>query len=235
MERWEGKWGQRGNRAAAKGRRTRRWGAAAEGLGRAEKPPTQPGAGAGAGGRLGPGSPGASALSCRGFIYLRAPPGAGGCGRKRLACAGRPAAGAPLRTPALPAPRLRPPAPQPAEHGARRGRCDGADGAREPARGSVARGTHPRPPPHPRVRGLWVAGGGMLGRAAGRKSYSPYSAGRRSTGKADSPRRSLDSLPHAPAVRLTVRPGAPRGCWGGGPGVSRAAAPQGGRGRVFKG
>ncbi|KAM6189272.1 rho GTPase-activating protein 45 [Sarcoramphus papa] len=43
----------------------------------------------------------------------------------------------------------------------------------------------------------------MLGRAAGRNSYSPYSAGRRRTGKANSPKRSLDSLPHAPAVWLT--------------------------------
>ncbi|XP_054031466.1 rho GTPase-activating protein 45 [Dryobates pubescens] len=43
----------------------------------------------------------------------------------------------------------------------------------------------------------------MLGRAAGRRSYSPYSAGRRGTGKANSPKRSLDSLPHAPAVWLT--------------------------------
>ncbi|XP_063213891.1 rho GTPase-activating protein 45 isoform X1 [Chroicocephalus ridibundus] len=43
----------------------------------------------------------------------------------------------------------------------------------------------------------------MLGRAAGRKSYSPYSVGRRRTGKAHSPTRCLDSLPHAPAVRLT--------------------------------
>uniref|UniRef100_A0A8C4V4L5 Rho GTPase activating protein 45 n=1 Tax=Falco tinnunculus TaxID=100819 RepID=A0A8C4V4L5_FALTI len=43
----------------------------------------------------------------------------------------------------------------------------------------------------------------MLGRAAGRKSYSPYLAGRRRTGKANSPKRSLDSLPHAPAVWLT--------------------------------
>ncbi|XP_065714587.2 rho GTPase-activating protein 45 isoform X1 [Patagioenas fasciata] len=38
----------------------------------------------------------------------------------------------------------------------------------------------------------------MLGRAAGRNSYSPHSAG-----KAHSPKRSLDSLPHAPTVRLT--------------------------------
>ncbi|KAM9215565.1 rho GTPase-activating protein 45 [Leptosomus discolor] len=43
----------------------------------------------------------------------------------------------------------------------------------------------------------------MLGRAAGRNSYSPYLAGRRRTGKTDSPKRSLDSLPHAPAVWLT--------------------------------
>ncbi|XP_074664472.1 rho GTPase-activating protein 45 isoform X2 [Strix aluco] len=43
----------------------------------------------------------------------------------------------------------------------------------------------------------------MLGRAAGRNSYSPYSAGRRRTGKTNSPKRSLDSLPHAPAVWLT--------------------------------
>ncbi|XP_074019838.1 rho GTPase-activating protein 45 [Numenius arquata] len=43
----------------------------------------------------------------------------------------------------------------------------------------------------------------MLGRAAGRNSYSPYSAGRRRTGKAHLPTGSLDSLPHAPAVRLT--------------------------------
>ncbi|KAM6396100.1 rho GTPase-activating protein 45 [Rhynochetos jubatus] len=38
----------------------------------------------------------------------------------------------------------------------------------------------------------------MLGRAAGRNRYSPCSAG-----KAHSPKRSLDSLPHAPTVWLT--------------------------------
>lgn len=75
----------------------------------------------------------------------------------------------------------------------------------------------------------------MLVRAARRNSYSPYSAGRRGTGKAHSPKRSLDSLPHAPAVWLTVRLGAPRGCRWGGTGVSGAAAPQGGQGEVFKG
>ncbi|XP_053906056.1 rho GTPase-activating protein 45 isoform X2 [Cuculus canorus] len=42
----------------------------------------------------------------------------------------------------------------------------------------------------------------MLGRAAGKNSYSPYSAGRRMAGKTYSPHRSLDSLSHAPAVRL---------------------------------
>ena len=45
----------------------------------------------------------------------------------------------------------------------------------------------------------------MLGRAAGRNSYSPYAAGRRRTGKATSPKHSLDSLPRSPSVRLTVR------------------------------
>lgn len=45
----------------------------------------------------------------------------------------------------------------------------------------------------------------MLGRAAGRNSYSPYAAGRRRTGTANSPKRSLDSLPRSPSVRLTVR------------------------------
>ncbi|XP_052521385.1 rho GTPase-activating protein 45 isoform X3 [Tympanuchus pallidicinctus] len=43
----------------------------------------------------------------------------------------------------------------------------------------------------------------MLGRAAGRNSYSPYAAGRRRTGTASSPKRSLDSLPCSPSVRLT--------------------------------
>ncbi|XP_075592438.1 rho GTPase-activating protein 45 isoform X1 [Balearica regulorum gibbericeps] len=43
----------------------------------------------------------------------------------------------------------------------------------------------------------------MLGRAAGRNSYSPHSAGRRRTGKAHSPTCSLDSLLHTPAVWLT--------------------------------
>eukprot|EP00076_Gallus_gallus_P034497 XP_025000035.1 rho GTPase-activating protein 45 isoform X8 [Gallus gallus] len=43
----------------------------------------------------------------------------------------------------------------------------------------------------------------MLGRAAGRNSYSPYAAGRRRTGKATSPKHSLDSLPRSPSVRLT--------------------------------
>ncbi|XP_057263419.1 rho GTPase-activating protein 45 isoform X2 [Pezoporus wallicus] len=43
----------------------------------------------------------------------------------------------------------------------------------------------------------------MLGRAGGKRSYSPYSAGRRRTGKASAPKGSLDSLPHTPAVRLT--------------------------------
>lgn len=68
----------------------------------------------------------------------------------------------------------------------------------------------------------------MLSRAAGRNSYSPYTAGRRRTGKANSPKRSLDSLPHSPTVWLTVRPGAPHGCWRGGTGVSGASAPWGG-------
>ncbi|XP_075380345.1 rho GTPase-activating protein 45 isoform X1 [Mycteria americana] len=43
----------------------------------------------------------------------------------------------------------------------------------------------------------------MLGRTAGKNSYSPCSAERRRTGKAHSPKPSLDSLPHAPAVWLT--------------------------------
>lgn len=55
-----------------------------------------------------------------------------------------------------------------------------------------------------------MADGGMLGRAGGRRSYSPYLAGHRRTGNANAPKRSLDSLPHALAVRLTVRPGRTR-------------------------
>ncbi|KAM9369069.1 rho GTPase-activating protein 45 [Phaethornis superciliosus] len=43
----------------------------------------------------------------------------------------------------------------------------------------------------------------MLSRAAGKKSYSPGGARRRWTGQSSSPKGCLDSLPHAPAVRLT--------------------------------
>ncbi|XP_035203980.1 rho GTPase-activating protein 45 isoform X1 [Oxyura jamaicensis] len=43
----------------------------------------------------------------------------------------------------------------------------------------------------------------MLGRAAGKHSYSPYAAGLRRTGKGSSPKGSLDSLPRTPGVRLT--------------------------------
>lgn len=85
----------------------------------------------------------------------------------------------------------------------------GRQGPREPTCGSLVRGTHPCP--RARERGTWVVVGGMLGRAAGRRSYSPYSAGRRRMGTAASPKRSLDSLPHAPTVWLTVGPGTPRG------------------------
>lgn len=52
--------------------------------------------------------------------------------------------------------------------------------------------------------GGWLDAG-MLGRASGRHSYSPYAAGRRRTGKGSSPKGSLDSLPRMPSVRLMVR------------------------------
>lgn len=71
-------------------------------------------AGAGVGGL---GSPDALALLC--IYVLVAPPALEGCRRKW----GWPVAGAPPRTPALPAPRLRPAA----EHGVRQGRRYGAD------------------------------------------------------------------------------------------------------------
>ncbi|KAM6310519.1 rho GTPase-activating protein 45 [Podargus strigoides] len=61
---------------------------------------------------------------------------------------------------------------------------------------------HPsRPRARPTV--LRAAGGGMLGRVGGRRSYSPCPTGRHSTSRANAPKRSLDSLPHAPTVWLT--------------------------------
>lgn len=176
------------------------------------------GAAAGAGGDAGLGQHLGPAV----YLFTQQQPnGAGGGGeRKRLASAGQRAAGVP------PHPWHCPPracaAPQPAGH-ASGGRRDEATGPPEPARGSLARGApsprpraHPRPhaAAHPPERGLWVGaacgrGGrpdaGMLGRASGRHSYSPYAAGRRRTGKGSSPKGSLDSLPRTPSVRLTVR------------------------------
>lgn len=187
----------------------------------------------GAGGRLGSGRPGPAALP---YIYLLVgtPPSAGGVREEapRLRGAGR-------QPGLLCTPRHCPPR-------ACAGRAWGETGlVRRGLRWgprahpwllskkghpspSLSPPSSPTPPPYPRERGLWVADGGMLGRAAGRNSYSPYTAGRRRTGKADSPKRSLDSLPHSPTVWLTVRPGAPHGCRRGGTGVSGAAAPRGG-------
>lgn len=116
------------------------------------------------------------------------------CKRKRFSSVGRPADGVPQ-----PAPRLR---------------CSPTHGTGPPASARpqlLAGSPIPIPIPSPRfcpaeVYG-WAqpAGAGMLGRAAGRNSYSPYAAGRRRTGTANSPKRSLDSLPRSPSVRLTVR------------------------------
>ncbi|XP_064590357.1 rho GTPase-activating protein 45 isoform X1 [Zonotrichia leucophrys gambelii] len=109
------------------------------------------------------------------------PPGTGGARRKRCppGLPGAPRACAPLPVRAA----------TPGWHH--------ADRDPEPLGGSLAQDTHPRPRPHP--RGLWVAASGMLGRAAGRKSYSPSAA----AGRAHHPQRSLDSLPRTPTVRLT--------------------------------
>lgn len=126
-------------------------GAAARGLGRAEKPPNCPGDRGRSRGTPRLGQPWCL-ISAMYLFTCGHPPGAGGVREEalRLRGAGR-------RPGLLCAPRHCPPcacaapapAPQPAEHGARQGWRDGADGAREPACGSLAEGTRPHPRPHP--------------------------------------------------------------------------------------